>query len=114
MNGPLSLLDDGMPVQGASGIDADCQAQLCPDSMSGARWMELVALGERKKVSPNFDAILADVMAGKYSSVKQFAASLGKSAGWATQFRRIAINQGLVTGAEWTAYFRKGEGAHHG
>jgi hypothetical protein len=110
----LSFYDDGdMPVQGVSGVSSECQAQLCPDSMSGARYMELVALGERKKVAKNFDVILADVTAGKYSSVKQFAEAHGKSTAWANGFRRVAVAQGLI--ADWRGCFnrtRNGEGAH--
>jgi hypothetical protein len=102
--------EDQMPIQSASGIDADCKAQLCPDSMSGARWMELVALGERKKVSKDFDAILADVLAGRYATVTAFAEAQGKSTAWANNFRRVAVAQGLIT--DWRGCFnksRKGE-----
>jgi hypothetical protein len=75
--------------------------------------MELVALGERKKVSKDFDAILADVMAGKYATVKAFAAAHGKSSAWANAFRRVAVAQGLIT--NWRGCFnrtRKGEHGH--
>jgi hypothetical protein len=101
----LPFYDDGdIPVQGVSGVSSECQAQLCPDSMSGMRYMELVAQAERRKVSKDFDVLLLEVTAGKYSSVKAFAEAHGKSTAWANGFRRVAVAQGLIT--NWRGCFR--------
>jgi hypothetical protein len=74
--------------------------------MSGMRYMELLALAERRKVSKDFDAILADVTAEKYATVRAFAEAHGKSTAWANAFRAVAVAQGLIT--DWRGCFRKG------
>ena len=46
--------------------------------------------------------------AGKYSSVKGFAAAQGKSATWVNEFRKVAVSQGVLTATEWKACFKQG------
>lgn len=99
--------ESDMPIGGASGVSADCQAHI-PDSMTMGRYLELQEQAARKKVSKDFDALLDDVKGGKYSSVKRFAAAVGKPAGWATDFRRVVVSQNLLTPEGWRACFKRG------
>jgi hypothetical protein len=100
---------EDMPVQGVSGVSADCQAQLCPDSMSGYEYYLAQQRAEQRKVHKDFLAILETVKAGQYSNLKEFATAMGKSLSWANSFRRAAISTHCLTGMEWRACFRKGE-----
>ncbi len=100
----LPLMDDDMPVQGARGCPT-ADGQFVPDSMTMGRYLELQDQAARKRVSKDFDAILVDIRAGKFSSVKQFAAVIGKSR--ANDFRRVALGQKLMDGTQWKACFKR-------
>lgn len=71
----------------------------------GERW-ELAQAAERKPFQPMWEEVLRRVVAHEFPSLKALGAAYGKSPGWATRLRDLAIGQRVFTAERWRACLR--------
>ena len=67
---------------------------------------DLAQAAERKPFQPMWEEALRRVVAHEFPSLKALGAAYGKSTGWATRLRDLAIGQRVFTAERWRACLR--------